>query len=189
MLIFLAFAAILLITPILGIWPSVREGRALNTLATVWLPADGSPKYATRPRIALAAQEVTEFWLAWAGAVVLSVPVAVVLAVIVPSVLAGPLTALLLPLAWTWRRTTWGERQLEYIGHAAEWVTAEKLGTIGYTQHEVAGRLITGYGQSDDRRTGLFDHMTVFEVGQALRRRRWIARICVALLARSIRRA
>lgn len=181
MMMFLTLASLILILPVLGIWPRIKEGRAFNSIWSIAMPAEGSPKYDTRPYAALYAQELAEFWTAWA----------VALAIVSPLTLLpfGQYAAIVLsPLAWKWRTTIWGERQLELIGHAAEWIVAERLCWLNFTQGEVALRLIGGYGASDDRAVDLFAGWTVMDVGKALRRRRWAARLLTTFLAFAIGR-
>lgn len=183
LLIYLAFAGAMLLAPVLGIWPPVQWSgrRCFNSVLGIEMLPRGHQKYGPlsgryRP---IYAQELVEWWLAWAVALVAVAPIAGALCLLDP--MAGAGAILIAVLAWTWRNGDWGRAQLEYVGHAAEWIVADRAGLPDYAERDVAQRLQRGYV--------VFRGMTTEAVAVALRRRRGIARLLVALLALNIRRA
>ena len=120
MVLFMLVAAALLGLPVFGVWPSVGQGRAWNGAWRVTMP--DPLVYGPRTR-AVKAQEIAEWWTAWAGAVLIAAPIAWALAAWTPLGIAAPL---LLPIAWHWRNTTWGRARLELIGWAAEWIEGQR---------------------------------------------------------------
>lgn len=181
LMIYAAACALLILARIAGVLPVIRTGRALNTAWRIDMPPPGDPKYDVVPPRALAAQECVEDFAAWLGAVVLASPLAVALSVILPDPAGGLLAAALLPLAWKWRTSDWGRRQLEYLGWTAEIVTAERMGRPGYETAAVL-RMLDGYGE-------LFAGVSVKAALDAVDRRRWLAKLLIAVLAVNIRRA
>lgn len=180
LLIFAALAALLLLAPVAGLWPPIGPGtRCFNAMTWITMIPRGQPKYASSPYEAILAQEVVEFWGAWLGAVLIVSPLAIAAALLFPGPMAA-LAVLVLPLAWRWRVTVWGERQLEYLGHMAEVITAERMGLTDYFD-QAADDLRRGY----DR---LFSEMTTAEVATALDRRRGVARVLLAVLALPIKK-
>lgn len=173
MFLWLAIAAALLLAPIAGVFPPMREGRAFNAILHIAMPKP--PTYAER-WIGRLAQEVVEWWAAWFVAVLLSAPAAWALSAFLPFGWAfAPLT---LPIAWCWRKSDWGTRQIEYIGWPAEWLTLRRRGLTTETFAEYVSR--ASYI--------VFAGMTGAEIAAHMRRRLPIARVLIALLTLRINR-
>ena len=177
MLAFAIFAGLVLGLPVIGLLPPMRRGRAFNAITYIAMPV--REQYGTRWTPVLA-QEVAEWWAAWAGAFLLALPLSLAVATFTPFGLATPLLAI---VAWRWRTTTWGERQLEYIGWAAEWVHGLKASPGDYRDLlSYTDRMRRGYPD-------LFGEMTAKEARDRLEARIGLARLLVGLLALRIRRA
>lgn len=176
MIAFAVFAGLVLGLPVLGLLPPQRRGRAFNAIAHIAMPERAH--YGARWASVLA-QEVVEWWSAWAGAFVLAALPAVLLDRLTPFGLGAPLLAV---AAWCWRRTKPGERQLEYLGWAAEWLHGRRQRLPEYRDLPLyADRMRLAYPR-------LFGAMTSLQVMHRLESRFWLARILLALLSRRILR-
>lgn len=176
MIAFAVAAALVLLLPVIGLTPPLKEGRAFNGIAHIAMP-DRSKIYMDKWEPILA-QEVVEWWAAWAGAFLFALPLAFLIDG-TPFAIASPLLAM---LAWQWRNTSWGTRQLEYIGWAAEWAWAHRTGVPGYDDIDTYGdRLRRGYIA--------FSPMTAGEVTAALKKRLRLGAGLSALLSLRIKRA
>lgn len=198
MIAFAVFAGLVLGLPVLGLLPPLRQGRAFNAIAHVAMPERAH--YGARWASVLA-QEVVEWWAAWAGAFLIALGPAIALAGLTPT---GFLTeAWLLPIgaeapfphqfgfatpllalaAWAWRRTKAGERQLEYLGWGAEWLHGRGQRLPQYRDLPLyADRMRLAYPR-------LFGRMTSLQLQHRLESRFWLARILLALLSRRIGKA
>lgn len=180
MIVYLAFAALVLLPALLpwNAWPPLREGRAWNGIGHIAMPDRATTYPGYWPCVH--AQEIAEWWTAWAGALVIGLPVAWLLSGTVVE-LASPLAAI---IAWRWRMTRVGERFVEYIGWNVEILTGRKMGLTRYASDtKTAGDLWTGYPH-------LFTAagLTSLDALNGLRRWRWLARIVAALLHFRIRK-
>ena len=173
MLVYALIVAALLLLPVLGVLPIVISGtRDRNSAYAVWLQPPDASKWRTQSRRGVAAQEIAEWWLRWAGAAVLSAP----LAWIVRDLPAAPLMQIVALFAGT----LWAQvfaRQFDLIGHTVEIVEAEREGRAGYASQEAARM---EHGDLDG------GGMTAAEILRAVDRRRWLARALLALLARRV---
>lgn len=177
MLIYLAAAAALLGLPLFGLMPPVRRGRAMSKIFCVTMP-DPATTYPGRWQAVLA-EELTEWWAAWAIAFVIALPGALVLS-------ALPFGAALIPLlliaAWSLRLTPWLYREIEYIGQGAEWLEGQRIAPGHYTDFRAYARAMrNNYRQ--------MRHLSVDEAEAALRSRLPVARFVLALMRRRIERA
>lgn len=173
---FASFAAAVLLPPVVGLLPPLRKGRAFNGIAHIAMPDRTKVYFETWEPVL--AQEVVEWWAAWAGAFLIALPLAFLIAG-TPFAIATPLAAV---LAWQWRNTSWGTRQLEYIGWAAEWAWAHRTGVDGYDDLDAYGdRLRRGYVE--------FSPMSGEEVTAALKKRLLLGRVLATLLWLRIKRA
>lgn len=180
MLIYGAFAVVVLLGALLpfNLVPPLRRGRAWNGLTHIAMPdpAAAYPGY----WICVYAQELAEWWFAWAGALLLALPVAWLLSdtVLAP---ASPIAAL---VAFKWRGTDRGERLCEYIGWGVEIELGLTLGLARYASAEKnAHDLWRGYPR-------LFSAagLTSRDVERGLARWRWLARIVLLLISWRVRR-
>lgn len=176
MLAYCLLVAVLLLLPVAGVLPIVKPGtRDMNNAYLVRLQPADAAKWRTQSRRGVAAQEIAEWWLRWAGAAVLSAP----LAWLVRDLPAAPM----LQLVALFAGTLWAQiaaRQFDLIGHTVEIVQAEREGRTGYASQEAARM---EHGDLDG------GGMTAAEILRAVDRRRWIARALLALLSRAIWRA
>lgn len=176
MTIYLVFAAIILGLPLLGVLPPVRRGRAMNKLFVVTMP-DPATTYPGRWQAVLA-EEMVEWWTAWAIAFVIALPAALALSALPHGTAAIPL---LLMGAWSLRLTPWLYRQIEYIGQGAEWIEGQRIAPDHYTDfRNYARQMRNNYRQ--------MKHLSVDEAEAALRSRLPAARLILALLRRRIQR-
>ena len=166
---YLIAAAVMLGLPILGLWPVKITGSKNQNSA--WFIRMRRPQDQVQPHDAIFAQEVVEWWLRWAIAFLVALPVALSTdreAIQLIALLFGSLA--FLPFV----------KQLELIGHAAELAYARKNHGVGpeYTATE-ARSMIRNYD--------CFADMTEAEVIAAMERRMPIAKALVALLWLRIR--
>lgn len=175
MIIIALFAFVTLILPITGVWPPVlknRDGAHNNAIRITMTPPERNPHESWR---GILAQEVVEYWLAWAGALLLSIPACLIL---LEAGLPFYFTPLVIFICYLWRFP--GMKQLEYIGHAAEVVVAGEDGfDLEAYLHAEAARMrhpaaYKGVFTPDDR------------LADKLRLRFGIARFLVKLLKRRI---
>lgn len=180
MLIYAAFAALILLGALLpfNFIPPLRRGPARNEFAHIAMPdpATTYPGY----WICVYAQEIAEWWIAWAGALLIGLPVAWALSgtVLAP---AAPLAAL---IAWRWRTTRVGERTIEYVGWGVEIAWGRRLGLARYNSDDInAANLRAGYPH-------LFADvgLTEDDVRAGLARWRWLARVVMVLVSLRVRR-
>jgi len=175
LLIYAAFAAAMLLAPMLGIWPTLRRGRAFNAAWRIDMP-DPATTYGER-WLSVYAQEIVEWWAAWAVALIVAAPAAYLLDQAVP--MLGAVAIVVAQLIWLWRTTPPGRRQLEYLGWAATWVWAQRTGVD-------QGR----FDSFVERMAYLvFAEIPLEHRIAAVRRRLPIARLLVTLLTLNIRRA
>ena len=168
-------AGLVLLAPALGLLPPLRRGAAFNGLAHVAMPARSIYGPAHE---AVLAQELVEFWCAWAVGLAIAAPVVWLLDTFTPLGLAGPVVAM---IAWRWRMTGWGTRQLEYLGWAAEWLHGQKTAPGLYANFPgFAGQLRGGYLA--------FAGIAPEVVEAALRRRLPLARVILFIVAARLRR-
>lgn len=177
MLIFAIVALVILGLPMLGLLPPMRQGRAFNGIAHIAMP-DRTRIYRERWEPVLA-QEVVEWWCAWAGAFLLALPAALALTIALPELsIAAPILAV---LAWNWRKTDWGRAQLEYLGWVVEWLHGQKVAPHAYTSlADHAGQMISGYT--------VFSSTSQARALARLERRMWLGRILLTILAARIAR-
>lgn len=175
LLIYLAFAGAMLLAPIAGVWPILKRGRAFNGAWRIAMP-DPTEIYGERWR-SVYAQEIVEWWAAWFVALVVASPAAWMLDRFAPFL--GVAAIVIAQVAWLWRTTPPGRRQLEYLGWAAEWVHAQRngidLGRFDSFVERMAYRV--------------FAEIPLEQRIAAVRRRLPIARALVTVLALNIRRA
>lgn len=131
LVVFMFIAALVLIGPALGLIPPIRLGRARNSMFTIQMP-DRKEAYLDRWPAVLA-QEVVEWIGAWIVAVVIGFIAFQPIAMILPAVMEPLVVPLVVLAVWSVRDWNWMERQLEYIGHAAEWKTGNSQGVEAYT--------------------------------------------------------
>lgn len=171
----LVLAAALLLAPIAGVWPPQRVGRALNAFAYIAMPND---IYGARWR-AISAQEVVEWWAAWAGAIALSAVPAWLVASTIP--FGWAIAPLLILPAWRWRTTDTGRRVLEYLGWAATWIVGQRVAPDYYNDIEAhAARMVAGYR--------VFDQTSAADGLRRMRRALPLARVLIVLLSLRIRK-
>lgn len=176
--IYLAIAGAWLLAPVLGLWPPLHRGRAFNSAWSIAMP-DPAKHYGSHWK-AVYVQELVEWWCSWAAALVAMVPVAWFLSAAFAPQLpwGGTIIALIVaPIAWCWRNTDWGRRQLEYIGWAAEWVQLGRMGLRQGPLRDFAARMsyrVLAETTPEERET-------------ALRRRLPLAHALVFILAINIK--
>lgn len=166
---YLIAAAVMLGLPILGLWPVKITGSKNQNSG--WFIRMRRPRDQYQPHDAIFAQEVVEWWLRWAIAFLVALPVALSTdreAIQLFALLLG--TLLSIPLV----------KQIELIGHAAELAYARKHHGAGpeYIATE-ARSMIEGYD--------CFRDMSQAEVIAAMERRMPIAKALIALLWLRIR--
>lgn len=172
-----ALAAALVLAVWAGLLPPVKAGtRDWNHRFHITMKPLGDVKYLVQPRAAVLAQELAEWLGKWLVALALAAPVAVVL----HHFGLGLLTVLVAILAHSWPTWPGGQRQIELVGHAVEVLAAERLGAGDDYALTEARRMMLSYpafaGESDAA------------IVRAMDRRRWIARLLLAVVWRRARR-
>jgi hypothetical protein len=177
LMILAALAALLVLACWAGLLPPVRPGtRDWNYRFHVTIRTADDGKYLVQPRAAVLAQELAEWLGKWLGALALAAPVALVL----EHFGLGLLTVLVVILAHTWPNWPGGQRQIELVGHMVEAEAAMKLGKSRAYIAEEARRTQPSYP--------CFKGMTADQVMQGMLRRRWLARLLLAVIWRRARR-
>lgn len=172
-----AFAALLVLAAWIGAYPPVgRADRDRNYPFRITMREPSDPKYQTEPWVAVLSQELGEWLLRWLVAILIAAPFVWALDHFGYAV-AAPLP-LIFALAWT--ETPFGERQSELVGHMIE---AEAAMRVGHNRAYIA---------EEARRTQpsypCFKNMTAQQVMNGMLRRRWLAKLLLAVVWRRARR-
>lgn len=185
MIFYLIFAGLILAAPFTGLLPVVRAGDAPhNTIFGVTMPRRADWRWPTQSWAGVLAQEIAEWWLRWAGALLACAPLAWLIGQQGDVRLwLALLPALMFAGLWTRLPGLW--RQFELLGHAVEVVIAEEReDRADYLMPEALSML----AGSAEYYAGEFDSMTAIEIAEALDARRGMARVLITLLGRSVRR-
>lgn len=178
LLIHAALAALLLLAPVLGLLPIIREGEDNRNFAWgITLQPRDHPNMGIQCYEGVVAQEIVEWYLRWLVALPLAAPAAWLLGDV-----PGLSIVLAFLVAMLWPRVRVLQREFEYLGHAAEVEVALRLGwSEDYPLWEARG-MRTGYGAT-------FRDLSVERIVAAMEARRPLARALLWLLRRRIGRA
>lgn len=169
MYLFLAMFVVILVLPLLGLFPFSSKGSYENKIFTINMPDRNKNPVFYYP---VGVQEVVEWYASW----LLAFIVGGVPAFLLATSPFWPATPLVLMAGWALRTTPFFRRQIEYIGWAAEWLVGSKREPVVYDNFlNYSDSLRRGYGP-------LFNGMTAEQVAAAMRKRFGIAKFLSAIL-------
>lgn len=152
-------------------FPPISIGtRPFNSLWGIRMPPRSDPRFTAQSYAGVLAQEILEWWLRWAGVLVI-LAIAAALLSQVPDQRAYLALIPLLFLSALWDQIPGIQRQVELLGHTAEVVVAEEHeGLVGYGEAEAVR--VKGASNYDKE----FSNMTADEILSAFNRRRPLVR-------------
>lgn len=141
---YLIWATLILVPPVLGLWPPLKEGRAYNKPTSIHMP-DPAKVYGEKWYPVLV-QEIVEWYGQWCMAVFLPAVPCYILSLYTPMMVWGPALVLSTIAAHGLRNMDVVARQFEYLGHAAEFAAGNKAGLQSYQDMpDFVNRMILGY--------------------------------------------
>lgn len=177
-----AFAALLVLAAWSGAFPPIKRNAEhdRNYAFHITMRSRSHAKFMTEPWSAVLAQELAEWLLKWLVAIILSAPFVWLLD---QHQLDGTSAAVFAPLVvvlmHTWNVWPGGAKQIELVGHMVEAEAAMRMGHSRSYIAEEARRTQPAYD--------CFKGMTVDEVMAGMLRRRWLAKLLLAVVWRRAR--
>lgn len=181
MTLYALFAAVILIgslLPVNAIPPLRRKARGWNSMTHIGMP-DPSTSYPGY-WLPIYAQELAEWWLAWFGALLLALPIALLLS----GTVFAPASVLAVVIAFKWRGTVTGERLIEYVGWGVE-------REYGLQDNPPRYGVLEAYAERFWRvYPHLFENrgLTSRDALVGLRRWRWLAKVILVLIRPRVQR-
>lgn len=141
---YLLWCILILVPPILGLFPPLKEGRAHNHPFAIHMP-DPAQTYGDRWYFILV-QEIVEWYGEWLMCLLVAAVPSFVLSLYFPMEVWASVAVVLTMACHGLRKIGWIARQFEYLGHASELVDGRNAGHSMYVdENAFADRMRLGY--------------------------------------------